>query len=61
MVLGNPAVPDPGGLISQVIEAVREGGIHQVCFCVKQERDFLRMLGVECEVPRLCFLDPRST
>ena len=51
--LGDPAVPDPAGLVAEVIEAVREDGIDQVRFRVEQQRDALRVLGVEGEVPRL--------
>ena len=56
--LGDPAVPDPSGLVAEVIEAVRENGIDQVRFGVEQQRNALRVLGVESEVPRRGFLDP---
>ena len=58
--LGDPAVPDSPGLVAEVIEVVREHGIDQVRFRVEQQRNALRILGVESEVPRRVFLDPGS-
>ena len=56
--LGDPAVPDPSGLVAEVVEVVRENGIDQVRFRVEQQRNALRVLGVESEVPRRGLFDP---
>ena len=58
--LGNPAMPDPRRLVAQVIEAISENRVYQIRFCVKQQRNFFRVLGVKSEVPRLGLLNPSS-
>src|SRR5208337_595143 len=58
--LGYPAVPDPSGLVAEVIEVVAENGIDQGRFREEQQGNALRVLGVEGEVPRRVFLDPAS-
>src|SRR2546428_3594316 len=56
---GDTAVPHLAGLVSEVVEVVRDHRCGQVRLGVEQQRDLLSMLGVDGEVPCLLRGDPR--
>jgi hypothetical protein len=56
--LRNPAMPDSAGFVLEVIEPIGENRVDDVPFFIEQQRDALRMFGIESEVISLRRFDP---
>src|SRR5262249_43171827 len=56
-----PAMPNPSRFVSQEVETVRQERVHQIIRSVEQQRDALRVLGMNGEVEGLLVLHPRDT